>query len=287
VNGRLRRSYRRLLVVYPPAYRAARGDEILTTLLEGARPGQRFPTAREAAGLVLGGLRARARQAAVDPPARPWTDGLHLGVILIGLVNLGTVAITMTLPWTLLVAVGTVAALRGRARIALVATTAAALVVARPVLALSFGLHSFGLPWWLPGYGDWSAVARYALPALLLAVLARPGAARLRPHSWWWLLLPVVQLAVPPSSTWRLAEAGVQVALALGVLLVTVGLRDPRPAVAAAVYLTPGLLFAAERLSRGPVGPRMLAYWTVLAGLTAVLVAAAAWRTSRPGGAGG
>jgi hypothetical protein len=279
MNGRLWRRYRRLLVVYPPSYRAARGEEILTTLLEGARPGQRFPTPREAAGLVLGGLQARARQAAADPPARPWTEGLHLGVILVGLVNLGTVAIVMPPPWTLLVGVGTVAALRGRARTALVATTAAALVVARPVLGLSFGLF-----WWLPGYGDWSAVARYALPALLLAVLARPGAARLRPRSWWWLLVPAVQLAVPPSATWRLAEAGVQVALALAVLLVTVGLRDPRPAVAAAVYLTPGLLFAAERLTRGPVGPRMLAYWTVLAGLTTVLVAAAAWRTIRPGG---
>ena len=137
------------------------------------------------------------------------------------------------------------------------------------------------------GYGDWSAVARYAVPALLLAVLARPGAASLRPHSWWWLLLPAVQLAVPVSETWRLAEAGVQVALALAVLLVTVGLRDPRPSVAAAVYLTPGLLFAAERLSRGAVGPRMLTYWMVLTGLTVTLVAAAAWRTHRPAGTNG
>jgi hypothetical protein len=285
MNERLRRRYRRLLVVYPPAYRADRGEEILTTLTEGARPGQRFPSCREAVGLVLGGLRARARQAADDPPSRPWTDGLHLGVMLIGLVNLGTVAIVLPLPWTALVAVGAVATLRGRARTALVATAAAALIVARPLLPLP--ATDLPWPWWLPGYGDWSAVARYALPALLLAVLARPGAARLRPHSWWWLLLPAAQLAVPASEAWRLVEAGAQVALALAVLLVTLGLRDPRPAVAAAVYLSPGLLFAAERLTRGAVGPRMLAYWMVLAGLTVVLVAAAAWRARRPTGASG
>ena len=283
MNERLRRRYRRLLVVYPPAYRADRGEEILTTLVEGARPGQRFPSCREAVGLVLGGLGAWARQGVVDPPKRPWTDGLHLGVLLIGLVNLGTVAIMQPLPWTALVAVGAVATLRGRARTALAATAAAALIVARPLLRLS-AIDLPG-PWWLPGYGDWSAVARYALPALLLAVLARPGAARLRPRSWWWLLLPAVQLAVPVSDTWRLVGAGLQVTLALTVLLVTVGLRDPRPAVAAAVYLSPGLLFAAERLSRGPVGPRMLAYWAVLAGLTVVLVAVAAWRARRPSGA--
>jgi hypothetical protein len=285
MNERLRRRYRRLLIVYPPAYRAARGQEILTTLVEGSRPGQRFPTAREASGLMLGSLRARAGQAMVDPPPRPWTDGLHLGVILIGLVNVGTSAIMMPLPWTLLVVVGAVAALRGWARTALVATAAAALIVARPLLPLS--TIDLPWPWWLPGYGDWSAVARYALPALLLAVLARPGAARLRPHSWWWLLFPALQLAVPASERLRLAEAGIQVALALAVLLVTVGLRDPRPAVAAAVYLTPGLLFAAERLTRGAVDRRMLAFWTVLAGLTVVLVAAAAWRTRRPVGTSG
>ena len=280
MNERLRRRYRRLLVAYPPAYRDARGEEILTTLVEGSRPGQRFPTAREAGGLMLGGLRARARQAVVDPPPRPWTEGLHLGVVLIGLVNVGTTAIMMSLPWTVLVMVGGVAALRGWARTALVTTAAAALIVARPLLPLS--TSDLPWPWWLPGYGDWSAVARYALPALLLAMLARPGAPGLRPHAWWWLLLPAVQLAVPVSETWRLAEAGVQVALALAVLLVTVGLRDPRPSVAAAVYLTPGLLFAAERLTRGAVGPRMLTYWMVLAGLTMTLLAAAAWRTRRP-----
>jgi hypothetical protein len=285
MNERLRRRYRRLLAAYPPAYRAARGEEILTTLAEGSRPGQRFPTAREAGGLMLGGLRVRAREAMVDPPPHPWTDGLQLGVILIGLVNVGTSAIMLPLPWTLLVVVGAVAALRGWARTALVATAAAALIVARPLLPLS-AIH-LPWPWWLPGYGDWSAVARYGLPALLLAVLARPGAARLRPHSCWWLLLPALQLAVPASETLRLAEAGVQVALALAALLVTVGLRDPRPAVAAAVYLTTGLLFAAERLTRGAVDRRMLAYWTVLAGLTVVLVAAAAWRTRRPVGTSG
>lgn len=275
MNERLRRRYQRLLLAYPPAYRASRGQEILTTLLEAARPGQRFPTAREAAGLLLGGLRARARQAAVDPPERPLTDGLHLGVVLVVLVNLGAAA-SVPLPlWTVLVGVGALATLRGWTRTALATTAAAAVAVARPLLP------SVELPWWLPGYGDWSAVARYALPAVLLAVLTRPGAPRLRPRSWWWLLLPAVQAALPASDPWRLAGAGLQVAVALAVLPVTVGLRDPRPAVAAAVYLLPGLLHAAERLTEGDVGALELSYWSMLAGFTVVL-AASAWRTSRP-----
>jgi len=55
----LERSYRRLLLAYPRRYRRERGTEILTTLLDAARPGQRRPTRREAIDLLLGGLRRR------------------------------------------------------------------------------------------------------------------------------------------------------------------------------------------------------------------------------------
>lgn len=53
--------YRRLMFAYPGQYRRIREDEIVGTLLDVARPGQRLPSLREAAGLILGGLRTRAR----------------------------------------------------------------------------------------------------------------------------------------------------------------------------------------------------------------------------------
>lgn len=55
----LARRYRRLLFAYPDSYRRQRGEELLGTLLDTARPGQRRPTVADAADLVLGGLRQR------------------------------------------------------------------------------------------------------------------------------------------------------------------------------------------------------------------------------------
>jgi hypothetical protein len=168
------------------------------------------------------------------------------------------------------------AVLRGWGRTALAATAIAALAVARPLLP-----PHLGLPWWLPGYGDWSAVGRYLWPAVVLAVLAWPGVARLRPRSWWWLLLPAAQAALPLTEhPWSLVKAGTEVGLLLTVLVVAVGALDPRPAIAAAVYLVPGLLYAAENIAEGAPSTLALGYWMVLAVLTATL-AAAAWRIRR------
>jgi len=275
MSGRLRHRYQRLLVTYPNGYRAAHGDEILSTLLEAARPTQRFPSWREATSLLLGGLRLRARQAAKESPSRLWTDGLHLGVLLVVLVNLGGAMEMGPAPWIALLAIGALAVLRGWGRTALAATAIAALAVARPLLP------HLGLPWWLPGYGDWSAVGRYLWPAVVLAVLAWPGVGRLRPRSWWWLLLPAVQAALPLVERPRsLVKAGVEVGLLLAVLVVAVGALDPRPAISAAVYLVPGLLYAAESIAEGAPSTLALCYWIVLAVLTATL-AAAAWRIRR------
>ncbi|GIF64897.1 hypothetical protein Ais01nite_29320 [Asanoa ishikariensis] len=57
--SRLERGYRRLLLAYPRAYRRARGDEIVTTLLEGAPPDRVRPPAGDAWDLIRGGLRQR------------------------------------------------------------------------------------------------------------------------------------------------------------------------------------------------------------------------------------
>jgi len=274
MNGRLRRRYERLLFTYPSAYGAAHGEEIISTLLDAARPDQQLPSPRETTSLLLGGLRMRARQAAKESPSRMWTDGLHLGVLLIVLVNLGH-ALEMLFPlWIALVAVGALAVLRGWTRTALAATAVAGLAVARPLLP------QVALPWWLPGYGDWSAVARYAVPAVVLAVLAWPRVGRLHARSWWWLVLPAVAALPLEGDALSFAKAGLEVGLLLVVLVVVVGALDLRPAIAAAVYLAPGLLYAAESIAAGPPNTLALSYWVVLAALM-VGVAAAAWRMRR------
>ena len=58
----LERRYRRMLYAYPYDYRAERGDEILGTLLDGARAGQTRPTLRERRALLFGGLKVRSAQ---------------------------------------------------------------------------------------------------------------------------------------------------------------------------------------------------------------------------------
>jgi hypothetical protein len=63
----LERRYRRLLRFYPKQYRSGRADEMLGTLLDTAAPGQRRPSAREAAALIVGGIRARAAGNAAMP----------------------------------------------------------------------------------------------------------------------------------------------------------------------------------------------------------------------------
>src|SRR5258705_3934677 len=55
----LERRYRRLLIAYPPAYRLARGDELVGTLPDVAPPGRRWPDLGDAVDVVGAGLRRR------------------------------------------------------------------------------------------------------------------------------------------------------------------------------------------------------------------------------------
>ena len=123
-------------------------------------------------------------------------------------------------------------------------------------------------------------VARYAVPTVVLAALAWPRMGRQRARSWWWLLLPAAAALPLEGQAWALAQAGLEVGLLLVVLVVAVGALDPRPAIGAAVYLTPGLLYAAEATITGAPSTLALAHWAVLAALMAAL-AAVAWRIVR------
>jgi hypothetical protein len=75
--------YRGLLRAYPPWYRADRGEEMLATLLEAARPGQSRPTGREIRSLILGGLRTRARHGQQLTAAGSLRSAVLLAAVLI------------------------------------------------------------------------------------------------------------------------------------------------------------------------------------------------------------
>ena len=95
------------------------------------------------------------------------------------------------------------------------------------------------------------------------------------------LLLPAAAALPLEGQAWALTQASLEVGLLLVVLVVTVGALDPRPAIGAAVYLAPGLLYAAEEtISTGAPSTLALGYWAVLAVLMVALVAAA-WRSRR------
>lgn len=57
----LERRYRRWLTLYPKSFRAHREEEMIAVLMQGAHPGQKRPSASEAADLATHGLRRRAK----------------------------------------------------------------------------------------------------------------------------------------------------------------------------------------------------------------------------------
>jgi uncharacterized membrane protein YjjB (DUF3815 family) len=85
MKSTLERRYRLLLYAYPHEYRRSRGDEIVATLLDCARPGQRLPGLAESADLLGHAIRRRCGFAA--------TADFHT-------------AVTMAAPWALAVAAG-------------------------------------------------------------------------------------------------------------------------------------------------------------------------------------
>jgi hypothetical protein len=80
--GRLERSYRRLLFLYPARYRRVHEEEMLAVLMTAAPAGKRRPGIAESADLIWGALRVRLQPSRIGgQPA--WRDALAaLSVIL-------------------------------------------------------------------------------------------------------------------------------------------------------------------------------------------------------------
>jgi hypothetical protein len=292
----LERRYRRLLRAYPKDYRAEHGEELIGTLMEAARPGAHRPSFRETLHLLAGGFTARVRATRAHG-VPPWTDGLHLGVLVVAL---ATFALFPVLPyvnypeWTALGIFLMVALVRGWVRVAAPLATVAAVSASWPMIpGLGGGPVTYNLG---PMFGDLAPVAPYWVVAVGSAVLAvrRPirleekakwWGATMPARSPWWLLVPLtgwtLQLTQVPTwePMWVVGRAGAEVVVLLLVLAATLTARDGRWALAAAVYLVPGLVYLAENLL--VTGARGFLYWGVLTALVAASLVAARWVRAR------
>jgi hypothetical protein len=237
MNDTLERRYRRLLSAYPRAYRAERGDELLETLMELRRPGQRWPAAREVVALLLAGVRARAGADELRSPADVWLGGARVALLLVVWLQLlsavhagaaGVLTMAVVAGQVLLATAAVVAILRGHYRSGL------ALALLAPLPPLVEALT-----------GEWTLTAALvgaALWWLPVLVLAAPVLRHRRAPAgpWrWQLLIPgfvIVALRIPPMlGLHRTALVLLAVGLAAG--LAWALLLDPRPAIGLALAL--------------------------------------------------
>jgi hypothetical protein len=265
----LERRYRNLLRAYPKVYRQWHGEELVSTLMATSDGQARRPAIRETIALIAGGFAARARNArAAGAPW--WADGLQLGVLAVATTTFAMkieVLPHLLRPiWTLGAIVLMVAIIRGWVRLALPLALIAALEASRWLVMRddAWRVADFG-----PAYVEASNMVPLWVIVAGLAVLAvRPGKG-LPARSWLWLLIPAlcwglqfVSLSYEEMLPWMLFRAGVEVLVLGGVLWATVAVRDARWALAAAIYLIPGLTYLGENLSMH--GRKGFAYWGLL-----------------------
>ncbi|MFI7465937.1 hypothetical protein [Nonomuraea sp. NPDC049646] len=217
-----------------------------------------------------------------------WADGLHLGALAVAVVTVAQLPVLPYLTykvWTALGVVLVVALVRGWTRVAAPLAAVAALQASWPIVLGGFHDPVVDVG---PLYGDLAPVAPYWVVAVVSAVLAvrRTGAGRTSGKGrWWGATMPVRSpwwLVVPPVC-WGLqlvhgpvlgvVRAGVEVVVLLLVLAATLAARDGRWALAAAVYLVPGLVHLGENLAVTRVSGFL--YWSVLTVLVAASLVAA------------
>jgi hypothetical protein len=224
------------LLSYPAATRAARGEEMLATLLD-ASAGSPGRFLREIADLVRLGLRARGSQTASAGARRVVADGLCLAAV-----------------WLMTLGVSTLLSQRARGmHDPLLSSTSIALLAA--VLAIALIGHdrlagAGALAWTalrIPALWDHHPgiinLAPEVLPVICFCVtVLLPRRRATDPRRLAWLLVPATLVATagpPPDEASPLLLACV---LLTAILVVMVALAmlptDPRPAIAGAVALS-------------------------------------------------
>jgi hypothetical protein len=248
MSADLERRYGRLLGAYPAGYRQEHQEEILATLLDSARPGQRHPSVREAAALVLGGLRTRARLAARRSLWSLWAEGLRLGVLLL-LVSVTASAASAT--WLLTEFIATWITAKASGWVVAAAAALALVAVARGRFRAGLVLVVVALA---AGWSDnptQPELLALAVAAAILLVLVRRPPAPSRRRAWPWLLAVPLSLLVGLygfhlGDRWPMVTAWEVRSLVPNLALLVVALAwasiDPRLTIAAAVYVAPRLL---------------------------------------------
>ncbi|MEV7351040.1 hypothetical protein [Micromonospora chalcea] len=220
----LEKRYRMLLRAYPADYRRERADELIDTLIGDEPTTRRWPSAREAASLVRGGLRVYGGGAAPRPTAVLFWQGIHLGAIAVlalgaliglddiieafqfgGLSDPLTVLRNQGIHEIVLIA-ALVALVAGRAR------TAAVLAVTAAVVPTVISQYLFlnGLPQW------WAPVV--AAPLIVLG-LRRPADVPPAPRANAVLVTAgILALHLIPAGGLRMADAGPRIVVAVMVV---------------------------------------------------------------------
>jgi hypothetical protein len=278
----LERRSRSLLRAYPRWYRRQRGDEMLATLLEASQPGQRWPSARDARALIIGGLRVRATQDQRLTTAANLRLAAQLGAAL-ALLTLVTGSLTaIFLIWVHAYTLSTGVAQSLVCGLLGLAVVVAAWFGSRSVVAVLAAATAAAAAW-----GYWGSDKALAiLPAgllIMLAVLVYLGE-RL-PRSWLWLagawfgwnVLQALSVLEPLRFLYGPLAFVPWIILGLVVLWAFV---DARPAMAMAVYIA--CMYVVSQLLSG-VGYG----WVVSPGLFVFAAAAVAlasgsfWRLRR------
>jgi hypothetical protein len=173
---------RRLLLAYPPGYRAERSEEIIGTLLEASTPGRDWPAPREAWSLIAAGLRARAARNRQQPAITSLRLTLLLAAALwltwdpyqlLWFLNVSPRGQALSLLGGLLIA-ATIAAPWFVPRLVTV------LLAAGTTLALGVAYYHIDQP------ANLVYLAPHVVPPLALAAAAAAGPAR-PPRAWLWL----------------------------------------------------------------------------------------------------
>ena len=249
----LEKRYRMLLRAYPAGYRRERADELIDTLIGDEPTTRRWPSIRQAASLVRGGLRVHGGSTAARPTAVLLWQGLHLGamaVLALGvLIGLNDIVATFQFggssdPLHVLRNEGIQTVMAIAALVALVAghdRTAAVLVVTAVVVPTVISPYLFvnGLPqWWAPVVAAPLVIAGLWRPADVPpapranAILVTAGILALH-------LIPVEAFRPAPRSSQIIAA--VMVIVGVGVFL-WVAKADQRLLIAVAPTLLLGTL---------------------------------------------